>query len=203
MSCNFVDSKCILPGNSFACKKCTSCGKTISLPAKLAATNWPTLIATTKNQCGQNAAQPKPIATPQAPAAPVTQPTAAVMQPTAPQPTPTEPPAAVGPDPFAPPKLPFDGAGTYLKKYLGRIGITATPTCSCNAKAQHMDIMGVKWCEENVDLIVSWLKEQATNRNLPFVELPARLLVKHAISSAKKAEKAYLKTLNLEENLPR
>lgn len=203
MSCNFVDSKCILPGTSSVCKKCTNCGKLISLPAKLAATNWATLIAATKNQCNQNQEKPKPVVQPAA------QPTAQVVTqappPSAPMPQMAAPAATVemGPDPFAPPKLPFDGAGTYLKKYLSRIGITATPTCSCNAKAQHMDVMGVKWCEDNVDLIVSWLKEEATNRNLPFVDLPARMLVKHAISSAKKAEKAYLKTLNLEENLPR
>ena len=201
MSCNFVDSPCVVPGNTFACKKCTNCNKLISLPAKLAAGNWATLIATTKNQCNAQSTN-TPVTT-----AAVSLPPSAAPQPavraqfTAMQPPAPIDPTANLPGAFEPPKPLFAGPGTYLKKYLSKIGITATPTCSCNAKANHMDAMGVKWCEENLDLIVGWLKEEATNRKLPFIDLPARMLVKHAISSAKKAEKAYLKTLHLEENL--
>lgn len=82
---------------------------------------------------------------------------------------------------------PTNGPGSFLKKYLGRIGITSTPNCSCNAKAKHMDTMGIEWCEQNLDIIVGWLKEEAEKRRLPFVPWPTRLLVKKAIAAAKKA----------------
>jgi hypothetical protein len=78
------------------------------------------------------------------------------------------------------------GAGTELKKLLKKVGITASPTCSCNAKARTMDENGIEWCENNINTIVNWLKEEATKRKLPFVEIAGRLLVKRAIRNAKK-----------------
>ena len=86
-----------------------------------------------------------------------------------------------------PPPPPPSGPGTELKKLLKLIGITASPTCSCNARARTMDGNGCDWCEANVDTIVSWLREEATKRGLPFVDLAGRLLVKRAIRNARKA----------------
>jgi hypothetical protein len=93
------------------------------------------------------------------------------------------------------------GPGSQLKKFLSRIGITATPTCSCNAKARHMDAMGVDWCEQNVDLIVSWLKEEAQKRGLPFIDLAGRVLVNRAIAASRKAHSHKLKKLNIPNGL--
>lgn len=39
-----------------------------------------------------------------------------------------------------------------------------------------------------IDTIVEWLKEEATKRKLPFVDMAGRLLVKRAISNAKKQQ---------------
>ena len=89
------------------------------------------------------------------------------------------------------------GPGTELKKLLSKIGITATPNCKCNARARHMDAMEKQepgWCERNIDTVVGYLREAAADRGLPFLDLPARLLVRRAISNARKeqarAEKA-------------
>jgi hypothetical protein len=79
------------------------------------------------------------------------------------------------------------GPGTELKKLLAAVGIQATPTCSCNAKAREMDVRGVDWCEANIDTIVGWLREEATKRKLPFVDMAGRLLVKRAIRNARRA----------------
>lgn len=84
------------------------------------------------------------------------------------------------------------GVGTELKKLLAKIGIAATPTCSCNKRARTMDEKGIDWCKENIDLIVSWLREEAEKRRLPFVDFAGKLLVKRAISLAEKAEKKRL-----------
>jgi hypothetical protein len=86
-----------------------------------------------------------------------------------------------------PPTLPLShGPGTELKKLLARVGITASPDCSCNARAAEMDRHGVEWCETNIDTIVEWLREQATARGLPFLDVAGRLLVKRAIRNARR-----------------
>jgi len=82
---------------------------------------------------------------------------------------------------------PADGPGTELKKLLARIGITASPDCSCNACAGEMDRQGCDWCEANVDTIVGWLREQAEARGLPFLDLAGRMLVRRAIRNARNA----------------
>lgn len=78
------------------------------------------------------------------------------------------------------------GAGTELKKLLKFIGITSSPTCGCNAKAKYMNEKGIDWCKQNIDLIVSWLKEEAEKRKLPFFSYGAKKLVKLAIYRAEK-----------------
>ena len=79
------------------------------------------------------------------------------------------------------------GAGTELKKLLASVGITATPNCSCNARALEMDRNGVEWCESNIDTIVGWLREEAEKRGLPFLDAVGRLLVRRAIRNARRA----------------
>jgi hypothetical protein len=118
----------------------------------------------------------------------------------APSPVYTDPTLQNIHNPFEP-KPDDTGPGSQLKKFLSRIGITATPTCSCNAKARHMDAMGVDWCEQNIDLLVSWLREEAQKRGLPFIDLAGRLLVQRAISASRKAHAHKLKRLNLPNGL--
>lgn len=83
------------------------------------------------------------------------------------------------------------GPGTELKALLKNIGITASPDCSCNARARKMDEMEKAepgWCAANIDTIVGWLREEATKRGLPFFGIAAKLLVKRAISNARRKE---------------
>jgi len=79
------------------------------------------------------------------------------------------------------------GAGAELKKLLASIGIVAKPNCSCNARARVMDRQGCDWCEQHLDTIVGWLREEATKRGLPFIDAAGRLLVKRAIRNARRA----------------
>lgn len=79
------------------------------------------------------------------------------------------------------------GPGSELKKLLSRLGITASPTCSCNQRAKLMDANGCDWCESNLDEIVGWLREEAQRRNLPFVDIAGRVLVRRAIRNARRA----------------
>jgi hypothetical protein len=89
----------------------------------------------------------------------------------------------------SPPAPSTHGPGTELKKLLARVGIIATPDCSCNARAAEMDRREQEtpgWCEANLDTIVGWLREQAEARGLPFLDLAGRLLVRRAIQNARK-----------------
>lgn len=86
------------------------------------------------------------------------------------------------------------GPGTELKKLLKLIGITASPTCNCNQRAAMMDAMGPEWCENNIETILDWLKEEAAKRKSPFIKAGAKLIVKRAIKRSKKALAEYVKT---------
>lgn len=81
---------------------------------------------------------------------------------------------------------PASGPGTELKKLLQLVGIKASPTCSCNARAATMDRNGCEWCEEHLAEIVGWLREEAAKRGLPFLDGVGKLLVRRAISNARK-----------------
>ena len=76
------------------------------------------------------------------------------------------------------------GVGTELKKLLRMVGITASPGCSCNKRAAKMDDLGIQWCKDNVNEIVSWLREEASKRRLPFADFIGKRIVKIAISRA-------------------
>ena len=81
------------------------------------------------------------------------------------------------------------GPGTELKRLLSRIGIKAEPGCKCNARAAEMDRMekaSPGWCEANIDLIAGWLREEATKRGLPFIDAAGTVIVRRAISNARR-----------------
>ena len=83
---------------------------------------------------------------------------------------------------------PTHGPGTELKKLLAKVGIVASPDCSCNGRAAEMDRQEQQeagWCERNIDTIVGWLREQAEARGLPFLDLAGRVLVRRAIRNAR------------------
>lgn len=84
---------------------------------------------------------------------------------------------------------PTQGPGTELKILLKTIGIEAKPGCKCNKRAQMMDEMGCDWCAANIDTISAWLAEEAERRSLPYAPSAGKLLIKWAISRARKGNK--------------
>jgi len=82
---------------------------------------------------------------------------------------------------------PASGPGAELKKLLGRIGIRATPDCSCNMRAAVMNAAGCDWCEAHLDEIVGWLRAEAAKRGLPFLDAAGRMLVRRAIRNSRRA----------------
>jgi len=81
------------------------------------------------------------------------------------------------------------GPGTELSKLLKRFGIEPTPTCSCRAKAQEMDMWGCDEASkpERIDEVVAVMRAEAEARGLPFLDVAGRLLVRRAIRNARKA----------------
>ena len=90
------------------------------------------------------------------------------------------------------PPPPTHGPGTELKALLAGwpFRIVATPDCKCTTRAAYMDAKGCDWCEspEGMTEIMGFLREAAEERGLPFLDAAGRLLVKRAISNARKAE---------------
>ena len=80
------------------------------------------------------------------------------------------------------------GPGTELSKLLKRIGIEPTPTCACRAKAAEMDAWGPDECSkpQRIDEVVAVMRAEATDRGLPFLDIAGRLLVRRAISNARR-----------------
>jgi hypothetical protein len=42
------------------------------------------------------------------------------------------------------------------------------------------------WCEFHLEEIVGWLREEATKRGLPFLDMAGRVIVKRAIANARR-----------------
>jgi hypothetical protein len=80
------------------------------------------------------------------------------------------------------------GPGTEMKKLLAGwpLYITATENCPCNRHAAQMDAWGPDECERRIDEIVGWLRAEAERRGLPFAGVAGRLLVRRAISRARR-----------------
>lgn len=79
-----------------------------------------------------------------------------------------------------------NGPGTILSGMIKTLGINFTPNCSCRQRAIQMNIEGPDWCDNNIETIMSWLKEEAQKRSLPFVDMVVRAMVKRAISKSRR-----------------
>lgn len=79
-----------------------------------------------------------------------------------------------------------DGPGTILTNMIKSIGIKSSSNCSCRRHAIEMNEKGNDWCEQNLDTILGWLKDESKKRNLPFVEFVAKSMVQRAIYKSRK-----------------
>jgi hypothetical protein len=76
--------------------------------------------------------------------------------------------------------------GTVLSKMIKSLGIKMTDSCSCRKHALEMNDKGNDWCEQNMDTIVGWLREEANRRKLPFIDAIGKLMVGRAIKKSRK-----------------
>lgn len=79
-----------------------------------------------------------------------------------------------------------NGAGTILSGMISSLGIKSTPNCSCRQHAIEMNEKGPDWCEQNLDQILGWLKEESTKRGMPFIETIAKIMVMKAIKKSRR-----------------
>ena len=86
-----------------------------------------------------------------------------------------------------PAPIPVAGPGTHLASILGRLGLSQTPGCPCQSYAAQMDNWGVDGCTDRIMEIVGWLRTEAKNRGLPFVDFVGKMLVNRAISNARRS----------------
>ena len=60
-----------------------------------------------------------------------------------------------------------NGPGSILTGMISSLGIKSTSNCSCRRHALEMNEKGPDWCEQNMETILSWLKEESSKRGLP------------------------------------
>ena len=78
------------------------------------------------------------------------------------------------------------GPGTELHKLLAFFGVHMRAGCSCRGRMVQMNKWGCDGCEENIETIVEWMKEEAAARKLPYLSTVGRMLVRRAIHNARK-----------------
>jgi len=86
----------------------------------------------------------------------------------------------------------MSGVGTELGKLLPKWALKKNRSCRCSETAAELDQNGVKWCEDNFDLISAHLVRQSEHLIPAFRVVPAsgrqaiaERLVRKAIKNAK------------------
>ena len=79
-----------------------------------------------------------------------------------------------------------NGPGTILTGMISALGIKSTSNCACRRHALQMNNEGPDWCEQNIETILAWLKDESNKRKLPYVDTVARVMVNRAISKSRK-----------------
>lgn len=79
-----------------------------------------------------------------------------------------------------------NGPGTVLSTMIKTLGIHMSDSCSCRRHAIAMNEKGNDWCEQNIDTVVGWLREEAKRRGLPFVDMIGKVMVNRAIKKSRK-----------------
>jgi len=79
------------------------------------------------------------------------------------------------------------GPGDFLHSLLGKLGINPTKKCKCKSRIHLMNVWGPDGCEKNLDKIENWLREEAKAQDLPYWGFAAKLLIRRAISNARRA----------------
>lgn len=79
-----------------------------------------------------------------------------------------------------------NGPGTILSNMIKSIGIVMSQGCSCRRHAIEMNDKGNDWCEQNIDTIVGWLREEAAKRKLPFFDTIGKIMVNRAIKKSRR-----------------
>ena len=87
---------------------------------------------------------------------------------------------------------PDEGVGTELRILLKRLRFKEPPGCKCPARARLMNQRGIRWCEQNRETIIAWLKEEAVRQEMHWGVIEntcARAVLDRAIKRAKKQER--------------
>jgi len=79
-----------------------------------------------------------------------------------------------------------NGPGSILTGMIKTLGISSSSTCSCRRHALEMNDNGPDWCEENMETILSWLRDEAKKRGLPFIDMVGKAMVQRAINRSRK-----------------
>lgn len=77
------------------------------------------------------------------------------------------------------------GPGTYLWNSLKLLKLVFRKPCNCRNRATEMNERGWRWCEENQGIILGWLRHEAEEQGILFLEEVAKRLIQRSIRKAK------------------
>lgn len=78
------------------------------------------------------------------------------------------------------------GPGTFMYGSLKLLKLVFRKECKCKDRAKIMNDRGVDWCEQNQETILEWLRKEANNQGIFFIESIAQMLIRHSIKKARK-----------------
>jgi hypothetical protein len=79
-----------------------------------------------------------------------------------------------------------NGPGSILTGMIKTLGISSSSTCSCRRHALEMNDQGPDWCEQNMETILSWLRDEAKKRGLPFIDMVGKAMIQRAVNRSRK-----------------
>ncbi|GEM_PF-1610259 len=97
------------------------------------------------------------------------------------------------------------GVGTVLTALLKKLKCKPIAGCQCRQRARQMNAAGVEWCEQNIDIIVEWLREEytrseaagllpkipLTSKSIPFIVPVAKKVIQRAIAITRARAKTH------------
>lgn len=79
------------------------------------------------------------------------------------------------------------GVGAIISRWLKFTKLFMFKPCACEYRATLMNSWGPDICEQRIDEIIGWFKEEAKNQDLPFSSKAMKLIIQRAINKSRKA----------------
>ena len=78
----------------------------------------------------------------------------------------------------------LSGVGDNIAKIMKNLGYTYSPMSDARARITFLNKRSVAWCHKNKHIIYDWIKQECTQRNIPFVPSAVKAIIRLAMIRA-------------------